>query len=75
MINFGSKVNAITLAYALKLNLKVRSTDVGAQKIDDSTFKIFEIVLANFQIENKLKRVRFFQKSFLLADMSMEVVL
>ena len=33
------------------------------------------MVLASFQIEDKLKRARFFQETFLLADFSIEVVL
>ena len=38
----------MTLGYALKLGLKVRPTNVGAQKIDNSIFETFEIVLASF---------------------------
>ena len=38
----------MTPAYALKIGFKIHYTDVGAQKIDDSTFKIFGMVLANF---------------------------
>ena len=30
------------------------------QKIDGSIFEIFEIVLASFQVENKLKKAQFF---------------
>ena len=33
------------------------------------------MVLANFQVEDKLGRTRFFQETFLLADISAEVVL
>ena len=33
------------------------------------------MIIASFQIENKLGRARFFQELFLLADTSMEVVL
>lgn len=48
LLDFGSKINVITLAYTAKLGLKVRSTHVGAQKIDDSTFKTFGMVQASF---------------------------
>ena len=48
LINSGSKVNAMTPGYALKLGLKVRPTDVGAQKIDGSTLETFGMVLASF---------------------------
>ena len=33
------------------------------------------MVIAGFQVEDKLGRARFFQESFLLAETSMEVVL
>ena len=65
----------MTLTYAAKLGLKVRKTDIGAQQIDGSTLKTFEMVLADFQVEDKLGRARFFQKTFLLANISTEVVL
>ena len=65
----------MTLGYVLKLGLKVRPTNVKAQKIDGSTLQTFEMVLASFQVEDTLRRARFFQKTFLLADFSVEVVL
>ena len=75
LVDSGSKVNAMTLTYAAKLGLKVRKTDIKAQKINGSTLETFEMVLVDFQVEDKLGRARFFQKTFLLADISMEVVL
>ena len=36
LLNSRSKVNMITPAYAAHLRLKVRVTDVGVQKIDES---------------------------------------
>ena len=60
LINFGSKVNIITLAYASKLSSKVWKTDVRAQKIDSSLLKTFEMVIAGFQIEDKFGRVWLF---------------
>lgn len=56
LIDSSSKINAIIPAYALKLGFKVRRTDVRAQKIDGSIFKIFRIILASFQIEDKLEK-------------------
>ena len=65
----------MTPAYAAKLGLEIRKTDIGAQKNDGSTLETFGMVLAEFQIEDKLGRARFFQETFLLADISAEVVL
>ena len=60
LLDSGSEVNAMTPGYASKLGLKVRPTDVGAQKIDGSTLETFGMVLASFQVEDKLGRSRFF---------------
>ena len=48
------------LGYVFKLDLIVRFTNVGVMKIDDFTLKIFRIVLASFQREDKFEKVRFF---------------
>ena len=75
LINSGSKVNAMTPAYTLKLGLRVRQTNIQAQKINGSTLEMFGMVLASFQVEDKLGRARFFQETFLLANISVKVVL
>ena len=62
-------------AYAKRLGLKTRKTNVGAQKIDGSTLETFGIVIANFQVEDKGGKPRFFQETFLVADTKFEVVL
>lgn len=75
LINSRSKINAMTPVYVLELGLKVRQTNVGDEKNDGSMFKIFEIVLASFQIEDKFKRTWFFSEIFLLADTSVKMIL
>ena len=60
LIDSGSEVNAMTPAYLSKLGLKVYHTNVGTQKINKFILEIFEMVLANFQIENKLGRAQFY---------------
>ena len=62
-------------AYIKKLGLKTRKTNIRAQKIDSSTFKTFEMMIANFQIEDKVARSRFFQKTFLVANTKFKVIL
>lgn len=59
----------------LTLGFQVCQTNIKAQQIDSSTFKIFKMILASFQIENNLKRVWFFQQTFLLTDTSIEIIL
>ena len=53
LFDSGSEVNPISLAYAKKLGLKTQKTNVGAQKIDGSALEIFEMVIADFQVEDK----------------------
>ena len=62
-------------AYVKKLGLKTWKTNVGTQKIDGFTFKAFETVIADFQVEDKGGRPRFFQETFLVADTKFEVIL
>ena len=50
LIDLGSEVNAIAPAYTNKLGLRVRKTDVGAQKIDGSTLETYGMVIAGFQV-------------------------
>ena len=65
----------MTPAYAAYLGLKMRVTNVGAQKIDRLSLATYSMVIVAFQVVDKLGRSRFFQETFLLADISMEVVL
>lgn len=63
------------LAYTKHLELQIRETNVDISKIDDLSLKTFEIVIASFQIIDKLNKARFFQNTFILAESSMEMVL
>lgn len=63
-INFGNSVNTILQKYTSKLCLKICYTNVKTPKIYDSNFKIFRIVLASFEIEDKLVWIWFFKNLF-----------
>ena len=71
----GREVNAMLPTYASKLDFKVHPTNVKSRKIDGSTLEIFGMVLTSFQIKDKLGKVRFFQETLLIADISALVVL
>ena len=62
-------------AYAKKLGLKTRKTNIGAQKIDGSALETLGMVIADFQVEEKNGRSRFFQETFLVANTKFEVIL
>ena len=61
----------MTLAYAKQLGFQVRKTDVGAQKIDGLLLRTFGMVIAGFQVEDKLGKARFFQ--IFSFDLAMEL--
>ena len=75
LLNNGSKVNVISPAYVERLGLKIRKTNIRAQKIDGSVLEIFRMVIADFQMEDKGGRPKFFQETFLVPDTKFEIIL
>ena len=75
LLDSGSKVNAIHPSLARKPELPVRLMDVGAQKIDGTMLDTFGMVVTAFSVTDKANRVKFFEKTFLVANISPEVVL
>ena len=75
MVDSWSKVNAIHPTFAKQLGLPIRPTDVEAQKIDGTTLDTYGMVVAAFSVENKANQVRFFEETFLVANVSPEIVL
>ena len=61
--------------YAQKLGLKIRKTNIGAQKIDGFALETFRMIIIDFQVEDKASRPRFFKKTFLVADNKFKVIL
>ena len=74
-LNLGSEVNAIHPAFAERLGFVMRTTNVGAQKIDGTTLKTYGMVVAAFSVIDQADRVRFFEETFLVANVSPDVVL
>ena len=63
------------LAFAKRLGLVVQVTNVCAQKIDGTTIEIYGMVVAAFLVTDQADRVRFFEETFLVANVSPDVVL
>ena len=74
LLDLGKKVNAIHLTFAKKLGFPIRPTDVRVQKIDGTILDIYRIIVAAFLVTDKVNRVKFFEKIFLMANISLEVV-
>ena len=61
-------------AFAERLGLVVRTTNVGAQKIDGTTLETYGMVVVAFSVTDQADRVRFFEETFLVANVSPDVV-
>ncbi len=75
MLDSGSEVNAISQAFAQQLGLKIRKTNIGAQKIDGTTLETYGIIVSTFSVSDKDERERFFEESFLLANVRPDIML
>ena len=74
LLDSRSKVNAIYPTFAKELDLFIKLTDVGVQKIDGTTLDIYEIVVVAFLMTEKANQVKFFEKTFFVANVSPKVV-
>ena len=75
LFNLSSKVNVVYPIFAKELGLFIRSIDVRAQKIDGTTLDTYGMVVAAFLMKNKANQVKFFEETFMMANVSPEVVL
>lgn len=57
LISSDSKINIIHPIYTTKLGFCFKKIVISIQKIDKSYFNIFEIVIANFLVKNRIKKV------------------
>ena len=62
-------------SYTKELGLQVQKTNIRAQKIDASTLVTYGMVITGFPIQDKFGKARFFQETFQITDISLEVVI
>ena len=53
----------------------MRFTNVSTQKIDSTTLETYEIVIVVFSVIYQVNQVRFFEKTFLMANIDPNVIL
>ena len=74
LINSESEVNIIYPSFANQLGLLIKPIDVRAQKIYGTMLDTHEIIVAAFLIVDKANQIRFFEETFLVANVSLEIV-
>ena len=72
LLDSRSKVNIMSQIFAQQLNLK---TNIKAQKIDSTILKTYKMVVSTFFVLDKDNKERFFEESFLLADIRLNIML
>ena len=75
LLDSGSEVNVMHPAFAKRLDLVIQTTNVGVKKIDGTTLEIYRIVVAAFSVTDQADKINFFEKTFLVANISPDVVL
>ena len=74
LLDSGSEVNAVHPAFAKELGLSIGPTDVVVQKIDGTMLETYGMVVAAFSVEDKANWGKFFEETFLMANVSPKVV-
>lgn len=74
LLDPGSVDNTISQAFTHSLGLKLWKTNIRAENIDNTTMETYEMVVSIFSVSDKDDRERFFEESFLLADVKPDVV-
>ena len=75
LVNLGSEVNVMHPSFVKQLGLLIRLTDVRAQKIDGTMLDTHGMVVAAFSMVDKANYIRFFEETFLVANVSLKIVL
>lgn len=73
LINSGSNNDAMQSSFKKKLDLCICKINVNTQKINSSRLQIYGIVLGLFWVDKKDGKPHFFEETFLLADISIDI--
>ena len=53
----------------------MQTTNLGTEKINDTTLETYEMMVAAFLMTNQTNKVKFFEEIFLVANVSLKVIL
>ena len=67
-----SEVNVIHPTFAKELGLSIRQANVRVQKINGIILDIYKMVIAVFLMSDKANQVKFFEKTFLMTNISLK---
>ena len=74
MIDLKNEVNTIYPTFVKESGFSIKPIDVEVQKIDSIMLDLYGMIVAAFLVMDKADWVRFFKKTFLVANVSPKVV-
>ena len=72
--DLNSKINVIHPTLTKELKLSIKSMDVKSQKINRTMLNTYGMIIAAFLVINKANRVKFFEETLLVANISPKVI-
>ena len=75
LLDSGSEANLISRGYASQLPLKIMDTSWGLATINKQQISTQGMVIAGFEITDSLNHTRYFEETFLIADIPQPVIL
>lgn len=73
LIDLDSRINVMQSSFVRRLGLCICKINKNIEKIDGSSLKIYGIVIAYFQVDNKDGKPCFFKVIFMLAEIYMDI--
>ena len=74
-LDSSNEVNAIHLIFTKELSFSIRVIDIRAQKINGTMLDNYRMIVADFLVTDKINQAGFFEKTFLMANISPKIVL
>ena len=60
LFSSGNKINAINFDFVQKLDFYIWKTSIEAQNINDFILETLKIIIADFEVSDKVNKARFF---------------
>lgn len=73
LINSNNEINITQPSFTKKLSLCIQKTNIDTQNIDGNKLETFAMIITVFLFDNKDRKSRFFEKTILLAEISINI--
>lgn len=64
LLDLNNKVNVIIFVFVHKSGFSIQKIDIGAQKVNRSILKLFEIIIIDFLLEDDIKKLNSLKNRF-----------